>query len=681
MGLLAPWFLGGLAALSIPVFVHLLRKHVTTPRPVSSLMFFERGTQSSTRHRKLRYLLLFALRFALMLLVVLAFANPFIRRASADANGHLLLIVLDNSFSMRAENHFALAKQQALTTLSAKPHSSKAQIIALGGRLDVLTQPITDEAQLRAALESIQLGDGHANFGDLGRSLRALSDTVHTPIDLHLFSDLQRTAMPANFADMVLPGNAVLTLHPAATSAAMPNWTVESIEAPAELADPKDPKRSRVHAIVAGFSTPAITKTVTLVVNGKAIATRKVDVPANGRAAVEFAPLDVGYGFNRCEIRIDGGDALPSDDSAVFSVRRSDPERVLFVHNAADARSPLYFGAALQAAAHASFVLQSVSVEQVQDLDPTKFAFVVLSDAPALPSIFANTLQQYVAKGGNVLIALGTSSAQSGKIPLWGSNVAERHNYADSAAAATIGRVDFSYPALAQAQPGRDNGGWAAVKVFYASVVNPAQARVAAWLTDGTPLLLDKQLGEGHVMLLATGLDNLTNDLPLHPVFVAFVDHASRYLSGTDQLSGSQLVDSYVQLRAATQATGALGSVEVIDPEGRRPLSLDEARHAQTIRLERAGFYRIRFASGRDAVIGVNADRRESDLQPMPDDVQKLWSGSASGQTSQAAAAVGSEKQYRPVSLWWYVMLLALIVVAAESFVASSYMGTQREEA
>ena len=680
MGLLAPWFLGGLAALGVPVFVHLLRKHVTTPRPVSSLMFFERGTQSSTRHRKLRYLLLFVLRFALLLLIVLAFANPFIRRASADANGRLLVIVLDNSFSMRAGNRFALAKQQALATLSAKPHSAKAQIMALGGRLDVLTQPISDEVQLRAALESIRPSDGHATFGDLGRSLRAMSNTVHTPIDLHLFSDLQRSAMPSNFADMVLPGNANLFLHSVVSGATFPNWTVESVDAPSELADPKDPKRSRARAVIAGFGTPAATKTVNLVINGNVAATRKVDVPASGRVTVEFTPLEVGYGFNRCEIRIDGGDSLPADDSTVFSVRRSDPERVLFVHNSTDSRSLVYFGAALQAAAHASFVLQSASVEQVQDLDPSKFAFVVLSDTAMLPSIFANTLQKYVAKGGNVLVSLGTSGAQSGQIPIWGSNVTERHNYAQTGNPASISRVDFSYPALVQVEPGRDNGGWAAVKVLYASAVNPAQARVAAWLNDGTPLILDKQIGEGHILLLTTGLENLTNDLPLHPVFVAFVDHAAHYLSGADQLSGSRVVDSYVQLRAASQPSSSIGTVEVTDPEGQRPLSLDEARHAQSIRLEHTGFYRIRFASGRDTVIGVNADRRESDLLPMSDDLQKLWSGSSTGQSAQTAAST-NEKQYRPVSLWWYVMLLALIAVAAESFLASSYMGTQREEA
>src|SRR6202789_3714710 len=156
MGFLAPWFLGGLAALGVPVFVHLLRRHITTPRPVSSLMFFEKGIQSSTRHHKLRYLLLFALRFALILLIVLAFANPFVRRAAAGANDRLLLIVLDDSFSMRAGTRFADAKQQALALLAAKPHSQKAQVMALGGQFEVLTQPINDEAQLRAALESVQ---------------------------------------------------------------------------------------------------------------------------------------------------------------------------------------------------------------------------------------------------------------------------------------------------------------------------------------------------------------------------------------------------------------------------------------------------------------------------------------------------------------------------------------------
>ena len=680
MGFLTPWFLAGLAALGVPVFVHLLRKHVTTPRPVSSLMFFERGIQSSPRHQRLRYLLLFALRFALLLLVVFAFAQPFVRRAATSANDHELLIVLDDSFSMRVGTRFVDAKQQALALLAGKPSLQKAQVIALGGQIEMLTQPITDEAQLRSAIESIQPGDGHANFGELGQSIRALAETTQRPIYLHLFSDMQRTAMPANFAEMMLPSNTKLVLHDVAKGAAPPNWTVERVSAPAELADPKDPKQSRVQAVVAGFGTPAAEKTVSLVVNGRPIAIRKVNVPADARAVVEFAPIDVGHGFNKCEVRIGGGDAFPEDDTSVFVVHRSDPERVLFVHASNDSRSASYFGAALGAAGAGSFLLQSVVAEQTTDLDPSKFSFVVLSDAGTLPSIFEHTLAQYVAKGGGVLITLGTNAGRRGRIPLWETNVKEVHDYARIGAAATVSQADFTHPALAQESPGRDTGGWAETKFFYAESVDPGQARVAARLSDGTPLLLDKQLGEGHVLLFTSGLENLTNDLPLHPVFVAFIDKAARYLSGHERLNTSQLVDSFVQLRSVAAPAGEVASVEVVDPDGRRPLSLSEARTVQTVQLRRGGFYQIHFANGRDAVIGVNPDRRESDLRPIPQDIQQLWSGNNAGGASAEKIEI-DEVKYRRVNLWWYVMLLALVVALAETALASRYIGTQREEA
>ncbi len=683
MGLLAPWFLGGLLALGVPVFVHLLRRHVTTPRPVGSLMFFERGTQSSTRHRRLRYLLLFALRFALLLLVVLAFANPFMRRPAADPNGRLLVVVLDRSFSMRASGRFAEAKRQALALVAAKPSQQRAQMIALGGQLQLLTQPTTDAAQLRSALEAVEPGDEHASFGDLGHGMRGIAETEHGLIDVHLFSDMQRTAMPAVFADLVMPANATLALHSVNSTSAQPNWTVASVDAPAELADPKDPKRSHVKAVIEGLGTPQATRTVSLVVNGKVAATRQVDVPAAGRATVEFAPLEVGYGINRCAVRIEGGDVFPADDASLFTVRRSDPERVLFVHAADDARSPLYFGAALQAAAQTAFVLQSVTTSQATDLDPSKYAFVVLSDAVKLPQAFERALTQYVNKGGSVLVALGTRAGRGDAIPLWPGKVQDVHEYLHEGGAATVAQVDFTSPALLQQAPGRGNGGWAETRIFYAAAVDPGKARVAARLSDGTPLVMDESQGQGHVLLFASGLDNLTNDLPLHPVFVAFVDQAARYLSGVGQLSGARVVDDVLSLRAAGEPVGEMTGIEVIDPTGRRPLSLSEARTAQSFRLSQAGFYQVHTVSGKDAVIGVNPDRRESDLEPIPEDVQRLWSGSATPaqQATDSAAQQPATPAGQPVSLWWYVILLALLTAVAETVVASGYLGTQREQA
>ena len=131
MGFLAPWFLAGVAAVGLPVWIHLLRKYRSTPLPFSSLMFFERRTQSSIKHRRLRYLPLLALRVALLILMALAFANPFVNRTLAASGGRTMLIMaVDNSFSMRYGDHLERAKQEALDTLSKLHSGEKAQVLA-----------------------------------------------------------------------------------------------------------------------------------------------------------------------------------------------------------------------------------------------------------------------------------------------------------------------------------------------------------------------------------------------------------------------------------------------------------------------------------------------------------------------------------------------------------------------
>src|SRR5580704_7159651 len=190
MGLLAPWFLAGLVGLALPLYLHLLKRQTTRPKPVSSLMLFESRTQSSTRHRRLRYFLLLSLRLLLLLLLILAFANPFINRNAATlASNRLVLLIVDNSFSMRAGNRLADAKDAAMRVLAGKG-PARAQVAAFGSQLRLMTQPIEDQATLRAAVQSIQPADGHGNFGELARAVRAMAESIHTPIELHVISDM-----------------------------------------------------------------------------------------------------------------------------------------------------------------------------------------------------------------------------------------------------------------------------------------------------------------------------------------------------------------------------------------------------------------------------------------------------------------------------------------------------------
>ena len=209
-------------------------------------------------------------------------------------------------------------------------------------------------------------------------------------------------------------------------------------------------------------------------------------------------------------------------------------------------------------------------------------------------------------------------------------------------------------------------------------------ARVIVRLGDQTPLLLEKRIGEGRVVLLTSGLDNLTNDFPLHPAFVPFIEQTARYLAGSERQGGARPVDAYLELRnAKEQAQG----VEVTDPEGKRPLTLGEAASAQSFQLTEAGYYQLRLANGRQDEVGVNPDPKESNLDVIPDDVLALWRGNG-GTTSQTAPGQNTSGQAAPLpvpnktpeSFWWYVMIFVLAAAVAESVLASRYLGTQREE-
>ena len=219
------------------------------------------------------------------------------------------------------------------------------------------------------------------------------------------------------------------------------------------------------------------------------------------------------------------------------------------------------------------------------------------------------------------------------------------------------------------------------MKVFYSAAVDPGQARVAARLSDGTPLLLDRQLGEGHVLLFTSGLDNLTNDLPLHPMFVAFVDRTARYLSGNERLSGSRLVDSFVQLRGTAEPVGVSGSVEVIDPEGRETALAQRSAHRADISARHA-----RLLPGSLRQWTGCRDRRQSRparVRSGADAGRSRSSYGAEGQwrTRQTSGAAPAEAKYSAVSLWWWVMLLALArSVGRDRRSPAGYMGTQREE-
>jgi hypothetical protein len=665
MGFFSPWFLAGVAAVGLPIWLHLLKRHKVDPQPFPSLMFFEHREQSSVQHRRLDYILLFILRALMIALLVLLFAHPYFTIKTPKGQGKKIAVVaVDRSFSMRARegtsSRLEKAKAEALDIVSKIPAGTQAQVIALAGTTQAMTQQTVDPGELRAAVAAIQPSDSRASYGELSRYLRTLAENTKTPIEAHLVSDLQKSGMPPGFTDLRLDADTTLTLHP--IGSAVPNFAVENVVAPRRV---YDTKKVRIQATIAGFGTPATTKTATLLLNGKTLQSKTVEIPEGGRGTAEFLGLEASYGFNRAEIRIDGTDALAEDNSFAFSVERADPRKVLFVDDGRR-NDALYFRTALSAAPDSAFQLDVQSPGAAGSANLSSFALVVLSDPGALPTGFEDALKRYVSGGGSVLVALGAASAVLPRVPVLDEPI-ESSRYAgrDTERFLAIGDIDSTHAVL------RNVNRFDGVKFYQVINVKPMNSRVLAKLSDGTPLVLERQIGEGKAMAFASPFDNSVNDLPLHNSWVPFVQDSTRYLGGggTEQ-PVTLAVDQYVELRTGEGG----GSAEVSDPDGKRALSLEEAAKARSFMLTREGFYEVRTANGRRSLVAAHADRKESDLSVIPKETQDLWAGTGAPSGGGPGVANAGEGLTKPFSLAPYILLLLLGVVLAESVIANRYL-------
>ena len=668
MGFLTPWVLGGLVAVGLPIWLHLLQKHKTTPTPFSSLMFFEKRTQSSIKHHRLRYLLLFALRTLLIILIVLAFAHPYMQQKllPLQRSGEITVLAIDNSLSMRADGRLDQAKRLAKAEVAGLKPSERAEVLAFGSRVQTMSEITDDHAPLGGGIDAIEASDARTSYAELARSLRSIAQATKQPLDVQLYSDMQQTGMPANFNDLKLNAQVRLETHPV-DAKPVPNFAVENVVAPRRV---YDAKKSRVEVTVVGYNNPKATRRVTLILNQREIETKSVEVPAGGRATVEFTSLDTPFGLNKGAVRIDSADALPNDDIFYFSVERVEPRHALFVHEADSPRGLFFFQTALQASGQAAFVIDPATVDQTTNVSPNQYAFVVLSDVSALSPNFENQLRDYVRRGGSVLIALGRHAMATSKVPVADTRV-EGSSYAarENERFETTGWLDSGHPSILK------DSRWDDVKFYQAIRVEPGKARVAARLTDGTPLLLDEQMGEGHVLIFTSTFDNLANDFPLHKSFVPFVARTSQYLGRLTDEPPSVPVGAFAELRDSKEKGVA---VDVVDPKGDRALSLEEATKAPNVQFTMTGFYDIRRPNGRNELVAVNSDRHESDLTPAPQETLSLWQNTAQGTAPSGGTTEGEQK---PLSLWWYVMLAVLALAAAESFLGNRHLSVDKEAA
>src|ERR1051325_11420117 len=123
MSFLAPAFFIGLAAIAVPILIHLIQKERKEVIHFPSLMFLRKIPYQSVQRRKIHNWLLLLLRTAAIALIVAAFSRPFFTqdptKVSASTSGaREVVILLDHSASMGYGDHWEKARAAARQVVS-----------------------------------------------------------------------------------------------------------------------------------------------------------------------------------------------------------------------------------------------------------------------------------------------------------------------------------------------------------------------------------------------------------------------------------------------------------------------------------------------------------------------------------------------------------------------------------
>ena len=218
MGLVAPLALVGLAALAIPVLIHLIQREKKRVVEFPSLMFLRRIPYQSVRRRRIRDVALLMMRLAALALIVLAFARPFFRTdslAAATQNGaRESVILVDQSYSMEYGNRWSKAQAAARGVIRAMKPGDRASLVFFSTGANVAVRSAGDRPRLESVLAAATTGPGATRYAPalkLAGSLLAESPLPQR--EIVLISDFQRRGWDQTPGkdDVRLPDRTTLT--------------------------------------------------------------------------------------------------------------------------------------------------------------------------------------------------------------------------------------------------------------------------------------------------------------------------------------------------------------------------------------------------------------------------------------------------------------------------------------
>jgi hypothetical protein len=676
MSFLTPLFLTGLAAIAIPVLIHLIQRERKRVVEFPSLMFVRRIPYQSVRRRRIRHWALLMLRAAAIALIVAAFARPFLQlnKAAAALTGGAreMVILLDQSASMGYGDHWSRAQEAARTVVRGLGPDDKATLVLFARNAEENMRATSDRTRLEAAVNAARVSSGATRFGPalklaesiLGRSsLRRREAT--------LISDFQKAGWSGSDDAKFGEGMTLNTVSVATENTS--NLSVPSVSFARSAFSGQE--RITVTAGLSNKGDGALKDVpVTLTVDGHEIETGRASVAPHASGSVSFTQFTLATPNVRGVVRA-GTDPLPADNAFYFVLNPSEPVSLLLVEGGDRSDASLFLSKALAIGSTPHFQVDVTSTSRVSSGSFDKRALVILNDT-VFPPGGAAVLKRFVERGGGLLVVAGDhTSWPSNETDLLPGKLGAPVDRT-SGRAGSLGFLDYSHPVFEVFKAPR-SGDFSAAHMFRYRAIQPGpNDRVIARYDDGAIAALEKRVGSGRVIVWTSTLDDTWTDIAVKPIFLPLVHQLARYLAHYEAATSWYTVGQVLDLTA--RGKGRADRV-VMTPSGERQNKTSAGEGAEgLLELNEQGIYEVRMAvasNGRPEAIAVNLDPAESDLTAMdPRELVAAVTGHASQASIQQPAApqeMTREESERRQSLWWYLLLAGLFLLGMETLIAN----------
>jgi hypothetical protein len=612
--------LGWLAAAAAPLLIHLWSRRRYREVPWAAVAFLLAAVRKNSRRIQLQQWLLLAVRTLLIVLVVLAVAEPYAEQiggAGSSVPTHRILVV-DTSFSMACRDvessRLERAKQWA------------EDLVEHSGPADALTiVTLADVPRRHDRLDAVAQSHGRANLAaTLDLVAAALRPDVDSPRrfdrqEVYFFTDLQRETWDKGATDRLLQLAEQASLiavdcgTPRAANLAVTDLRVAE---PFVTVDREIPFAVTLHEFGGELRRSVA---VEFLVDGQPVGQQSVDVPAGGDAAARFSHRFRVVGNHTLAVRA-AGDRLEVDNTRWLAVPVVERVNVLCVGG--DVADAAYVADALdpdpsdQSPHHPRIVTEG----ELADVDLAPFSGVFLCNVAQLTADEAERLARYVRQGGGLAIFLGDRVVAESYNALAGNGrelLPARLGEIVNGPQAGVDPLEYRHPIAAPFR-GRERAGLLTTPVRrYCRLEPPTDGKqevVARLLPSGDPLIVAAALGRGRVVLVATAGSLASSDpesgepwtaWPAWPSFLPVIREILAYAAAGQQGAWQTTVGSPLVLPTSLDAGN--GALEVTRPDGRKTSALADT--------DLSGIYTVR-RPGSDFVaqFAVNVDTRESDL-------------------------------------------------------------------